>query len=173
MEQNRTKPFIFILLIVWNNRQMRPRSFLARSNVWDYVVRCAVCRNYGKVLMESAKLSDNIRVTESWLNAFVVGHHRSIKSILKECRLQQPLSEPTVCHSHWASMIIPYFWCHGNETGSLYVGLSTNDLSVFDFILNWDHLSQHDHTENTKTPNQSNHDYGCLFAADLLCNWTF
>ena len=28
--------------MVWNKRNMRPRSFLARSNAWDYDFRCSI-----------------------------------------------------------------------------------------------------------------------------------
>ena len=41
------------------------------------VVRCFVCRNYDKVLMETEKLCDNIRVTK---NGLVSGVDRMFKS---------------------------------------------------------------------------------------------
>ena len=41
------------------------------------VVRCFVCRNYDKVLMETGKLCDNIRVTK---NGLVSGVDRMFKS---------------------------------------------------------------------------------------------
>ena len=41
------------------------------------VVRCFVCRNYEKVLKETGKFSDNIRVTE---NGLVSGVDRMFKS---------------------------------------------------------------------------------------------
>ena len=41
------------------------------------VVRCIVCRNYDKVLMETGKLCDNIRVTK---NGLVSGVDRMFKS---------------------------------------------------------------------------------------------
>ena len=44
VEQNIS--FIFILLTVRNKEQMRPRSFIARSNVWDYVIESSIRWNY-------------------------------------------------------------------------------------------------------------------------------
>ena len=41
------------------------------------VVRCFVCRNYDKVLMETGKFCDNIRVTK---NGLVSGVDRMFKS---------------------------------------------------------------------------------------------
>ena len=41
------------------------------------VVRCFVCRNYDKVLVETGKLCDNIRVTK---NGLVSGFDRTFKS---------------------------------------------------------------------------------------------
>ena len=73
------------------------------------VVRSFVCRNYDKVLIETGKLSDNLRVTE---NGLVSGVDRAFKSSnstfqnigdrlnpLAECRLRHPLSWPTVWHT--------------------------------------------------------------------------
>ena len=79
------------------------------------------------------------------------------------------------------SMIMPKFWCHKYERGSLYFGSSlSKDLSISYYVLYWDHLSLYGHMESTEIVNQSSYkvrdprkDLESRVAADLLCNWRF
>ena len=85
----------------------------------DMVVRCFVYRNYDKVLMETGKLCDNIRVTK---NGLVSGVDRMLKSSDSAFKhITDRLNPLRKCRVH-ASMIMSKFWCHENETGSLYFG---------------------------------------------------
>ena len=96
------------------------------------VVWCFVCRNHDKVLMETGKLCDNIRVTKTGL---VSGVHRMFKSsestffstspidLIHSERVSSSTSSffaHRLAYASHASMIISKFWCHENETGSLY-----------------------------------------------------
>ena len=97
------------------------------------VVRSFVCRNYDKVLMETGKFSDNLSVTE---NGLVSGVDRAFKSsnstfqnIGDRLTHSERVSTSTssflahrLAYSSHASMMILKFWCHENETGSLYFG---------------------------------------------------
>ena len=97
------------------------------------VVRCFVCRNYDKVLMETGKFSDKIRVTK---NGLVSGVDRSLsRRILRfstspiDLIHSERMSSSTssffahrLAYALHASMIISKFWCHENETDSLYFG---------------------------------------------------
>ena len=53
------------------------------------VVRCFVCRNYDKVLMETGKFCDNIRVTK---NGLVSGIDRMFLKVVRYCVLAHPRS---------------------------------------------------------------------------------
>ena len=97
------------------------------------VVRCFVCRNYDKVLMETGKPCDNIRVTK---NGLVSGVDRLFKSsdsafehIIDRLIHSERVSSSTspffahrLAYASHASKIMSRFWCHENETGSLYFG---------------------------------------------------
>ena len=94
------------------------------------VVRSFVCRN--KVLMETRKFSDNLRVTE--MDSCLVLKERLSRRILRfrtsaiDLTHSERVSTSTssffahrLAYSSHASMMILKFWCYG-ETGSLYVG---------------------------------------------------
>ena len=91
------------------------------------VVRSFVRRNYDKVLMETGKFSDNLRVTEDGL---VSGVDRAFKSSNPTFQnigdrlnpLGKSVDFERLAYSSHASMMILKFWCHENETGSLYFG---------------------------------------------------
>ena len=78
-----------------------------------------------------------------------------------------------LAYSSHASMIMPKFWCHEYETGSLYFGpLLKRSLS---FILR--HLSLYGHMERKEILNPSSckvgdhvKDFESRVAANLLCN---
>ena len=95
------------------------------------VVRSFVCRNYDKVLIETGKFSDNLRVTENGLVSGVDRAFKSSNSAFQNIDLTHServststssfLSHGLVYCSH-ASMMILKFWCHENETGFLCFG---------------------------------------------------
>ena len=93
--------------------------FLANKGIL-VVIRYFVGRNYDKILMETGKLLGIIRVTKNvfteWLNRRILRlqHHRSTSSLTSSF-----LAHCLAFSSH-AFMIISKFWCHENETGSLY-----------------------------------------------------
>ena len=97
------------------------------------VVRCFVCRNYDKVLMETGKLCDNIRVTK--MDSCLVLTECLSRRILRFSTLpidlinSEKVSSSTssffahrLAYASHASMIISKFWCHVNETCYLYFG---------------------------------------------------
>ena len=97
------------------------------------VVRCFVCRNYDKVLMETGKLCDNIRVTTNGLVSGVDRMFKSSDSAFKHITDRLNLLRKSVVFDIFflrpssgvrfaSSMIMSKFWCHENETGSLYFG---------------------------------------------------
>ena len=97
------------------------------------VVRCFVCRNYEKVLMGMGKLCDNIRVTkmDSCLLLTVCLSRRILRlwtSVIDFIHSERVWSSTSsflaqrVVYTLHAFMIISKFWCHENETGSLYFG---------------------------------------------------
>ena len=74
------------------------------------VVGCFVCGVFDKILMETRKFSDNIRVTENGLASgvdmsalvvkfYVLERRRSTWSAPKECQLRRFLSLPIVWHN--------------------------------------------------------------------------
>ena len=99
------------------------------------VVRCFVCRNYDKDLMETGKLCDNIRVTK-----------RDSCLVLTECLSRQILRLSTspidlihservssstssffahrLAYASHAAMIMSKFWCHENERFPIFRSLA-------------------------------------------------
>ena len=95
------------------------------------VVRSFVCRNYDKVLMETGKFSDNLRVTETCLmlterlSRRILRFRTSAIDLTHSERVSTSTSSflaHRLAYSSHASMMILKFWCHENETGSLYFG---------------------------------------------------
>ena len=97
------------------------------------VIGCFVGRNYKKILMETGKLTGNIRVTKNWLGSgvdrmfsrrilrFTTSPIDLIHSERVSSSTSSFLADCLAYGSH-ASMIISKFWCHENETGSLNFG---------------------------------------------------
>ena len=93
------------------------------------VIGCFVGRNYNKILMETGKLTDNIRVTKNGLGSGVDRMFQSSDSAFYHFtdRLN-PFGKSVEFLTHClayvshASMIISKFWCHENETASLNFG---------------------------------------------------
>ena len=95
------------------------------------VIGCFVGRNY-KILMETGKLTDNIRVTKNGLGSGVDRMFQSSDSALTTSVIDLIHSERVssstssflahclayALHVH-ASLIISNFWCHENDTGYL------------------------------------------------------
>ena len=107
------------------------------------VFRCFVCRNYDKVLVETEKLCDNITVTkmDSCLVLTECLSRRILRLSTSSIALIHPerVSSSTssffahrLAYASHASMIMSKFWCHENETGSLYFGVK--DLVVCHFV---------------------------------------
>ena len=102
------------------------------------IVRCFVCRNYDKVLMETGKLCDNIRVTKNGLVSGVDRMFKSSDSAFKhispiELIHTERVSSSTssffahrLAYASHASMIMSKFWCHENETGQVYMNFNRN-----------------------------------------------
>ena len=97
------------------------------------VVRCFVCRNYDKVLMETGKLCGNIRVTKmdsclvliQYLSRRILRLSTSPIDLIHSERVSSSTSSffaHRLAYASHASMIMSKFWCHKNETGSLYFG---------------------------------------------------
>ena len=97
------------------------------------VVRFFVCRNYDKVLMETGKLCDNIRVTKmdsclvltECLSRRILRLSTSPIDLLHSERVWISTSSffaHRLAYASLASMIMSKFWCHENETGYLYFG---------------------------------------------------
>ena len=87
---------------------------------------------YDKILMETGKFSDNIRVTENGLASGVEYFSRRILrfrtsaiDLIHSERVSASTSSffaHRLAYSSHPSMIMPKFWCHEYETGSLYFG---------------------------------------------------
>ena len=151
------------------------------------VVGCVVYGDFNKIIMESGKLSDNIRVTEHGLvSALVVEfsvleHRRSTWSTPKECQLQRLLSLATMWHTF---QMHPWL---GQSSGTMNIrqvpcilGSRSKDLSVLYYALYWDHLSLYSHMGRTEIVNQSSSKVGdprkdleSRVAVRLLCNSRF
>ena len=97
------------------------------------VVRCFVCRNYDKVLMETGKFCDNIRVIKmdsclvftECLSRRILRLSTSPIDLIHSERVSSSTSSffaQRLAYASHASMIMSKFWCHENETGSLYFG---------------------------------------------------
>ena len=97
------------------------------------VIRCFVGRNYNKILMETGKLTDNIRVTKNGLGSGVDRMFQSSDprfttlpiDLIHSERVSSSTSSflaHCLAYTSHASMIISKFWCHENETGSLKLG---------------------------------------------------
>ena len=89
------------------------------------VVGCFVRGDYNKILMETGTFSNNNRVTE---NGLVSGVDRVLKSAIDLIHSERVSASTSsffahrLAYSSHASIIIPKFWCHEYETGSLYFG---------------------------------------------------
>ena len=97
------------------------------------VVRCYVCRNYDKVLMETGKFFDNIRVIKmdsclvltECLSRRIMRLSTSPIDLIHSERVSSSTSSffaHRLAYASHAFMIMSKFWCHENETGSLYFG---------------------------------------------------
>ena len=97
------------------------------------VIGCFVGRNYNKIIMETRKLTDNIRVTkmDSDLVLTECFSRRILRFTTSPIDLihSERVSSSTfsflahcLAYASHASMIISKFWCHENETGSLNLG---------------------------------------------------
>ena len=97
------------------------------------VIRCFVGRNYIKILMETGKLTDNIRVTKmdsdlvltECFSRRILRSSTSLIDLIHSERVSSSTSSflaHCLAYASHASMIISKFWCHGNETGSLNFG---------------------------------------------------
>ena len=97
------------------------------------VVGCFVCGDYDKIIMETGKFSDNIRVTE--MDSCLVLTECFSRRILRLRTLaidlihSERVSTSTssflfhrLVYSSHASMIMPKFWWYEYETCSLYFG---------------------------------------------------
>ena len=98
------------------------------------VIGCFVGRNYNKILMETGKLTDNIRVTKKMDSGLVLTKcfsRRILRFTTSPIDLihSERVSSSTssflahcLAYTSHPSMIISKFWCHENETGSLKFG---------------------------------------------------
>ena len=97
------------------------------------VIGSFVGRNYNKILMETGKLMDNIRVTKNGLGSGVDRMFKSSDSAFNTSPIDLIYSERVssstssflvhcLTYTSHASMIISKLWCHENETGSLKFG---------------------------------------------------
>ena len=104
--------------------------FLANKCI---VIGGFVGRNYNKILMETGKFMDNIRVTKNGLVSGVDRMFKSSDSAFNHIQIDLIPSERVssstssflahcLAYISHASMIISKFWCHENETGSLNFG---------------------------------------------------
>ena len=96
-------------------------------------IGCFVGRTYTKILTETRKLTDNIRVTKNGPGS---GVNRMLKSSESAFYHTTDRLNPfgksvefdilflALCQAYasHASMIVSKFWCHENETDSLYFG---------------------------------------------------
>ena len=97
------------------------------------VVGCFVCRNDDKVLVETGKPFDIISATkmDSCLVLTEYLSHRILRISISPVDFthSERVSSSTssfiahrLAYASHASMIMSKFWCHKNETGSLYFG---------------------------------------------------
>ena len=99
------------------------------------VIGWFVCRNYNKILMETGKLTDNIRLGSRKMDSDLVLTECFSRRILRfttspiDLIHSERVSSSTssflahcLAYASHASMIISKFWCHENETGSLNFG---------------------------------------------------
>ena len=155
------------------------------------VVRSIVCRNYDKVLMETGKFSDNLRVKE---NRLVSGVDRAFKSSNSTFQNISDRLNPfgksvdfdilflgppsvillTRVHDE-IKILVPLKWDRSCSSGPC-----ANHLSVFGYGRYYDHLSLYGHMERIEIQNHSRNnvwdfqkDHRSLFAVDLLFNWKF
>ena len=97
------------------------------------VIGCFVGRNYNKILMETGKFTENIRVTKmdsdlvltECFSRRILRFTTSPIDLIHSERVSS--STPsflahTLAYVSCASMIISKFWCRENETGSLNLG---------------------------------------------------
>ena len=121
-----------------------PREWVKSKFLWQdadvmsladkcIVVGCFVCGDYDKILMETRKFSDNIRVTEKdsclvlteCLSRRILRFRTSAIDLIHSERVSTSTSSffaHRLAYSSHASMIISKFWCHEYDTGSLYFG---------------------------------------------------
>ena len=94
------------------------------------IIWCFVGRNYNKILMETGKLTDNIRVTKNGIGSGVDRMFQSSDSAFyhftdrlnpfgKCVEFDILFVGHCLAYASHASMIISKFWCHENETESL------------------------------------------------------
>ena len=113
------------------------------------VVRCFVCRNYDKTLMETGKqwVCDNTRVTK---NGLVSGVDRMFKSS------DSAFKHITDRKSVEFDILVLWCWSSGamEMRQALYISVPcVKDLVVCHFVRYWDHLSLYGHMEHKE--NQS------------------
>ena len=98
--------------------------------------RCFFSGDFDKILMETEKLSDNLRATEYGIVssvdrviAFIYNQSSNSTFLNVGDRLDPPEKNidfgflvDRLAYCSYASIIISKLWCHENETGSLYFG---------------------------------------------------
>ena len=90
--------------------------------------KCFVCGHYDKILMETGKFSGNTSVTEKWTRVLcrkILRFKTSAIDLIQSEKVSTLTSfffAHRLAFSSHAFMIIPKFWCHKYETGSLYFG---------------------------------------------------
>ena len=97
------------------------------------VVRFFVCGDYVNILIETRNFSDNITVTENLLFLVLteclsrrgLRFRTSAIELIHSERVSTSISfffARRLTYSSNESMIMPKFWCHAYETGSMYFG---------------------------------------------------
>ena len=123
--------------------------FLADKGI---VVRCFVCRDYDKVLMETGKLCDNIRVTK---NGLVSGVDRMFKSsdsafkhitdrlnpLRKSGRVRHLLSSPTVWRIYF--IYLSFIWKYEDVLSFVCSILKSKFWLISNTILALSHFRKH------------------------------
>ena len=72
----------------WNKGQMRPRSLLARSNVWDYLLACITrCKCSMEITRNSVKVKFGIKIIKFQLVESLIGWDVTVTGQGSECHL--------------------------------------------------------------------------------------
>ena len=118
------------------------------------VVRCFVCRNYDKVLMETGQFCDNIRVTKNWLVSGVDRMFKSSDSAFKHITdrlnplrksvdiffLRPPSGVRFACIHDIVEVLVPWKWDRFPIFRSLAYKISLFVIS-YDIEITWHYIA--------------------------------